>query len=382
MPAKILVVDGDAQVRADLAAGLGQRFPLTLAASAKEALSVLTGSDPVAILLCELDLPDADGVALLAKAREVSPQSVRLAVTHRADFKAAVKTVNLGGAAKLLTKPLTLQAVAAALVEGLQQYQAAARERDAFRETMQGMVKVLVDILGLVNPYAISRSNRIRNRVMLLGRILQVRPAWQLDLAVTLSHMGCVGLPAEIMEKLDSGKDFTPEERQQFESHPLIAAKLLRNIPRMANVAHIILNQHCKVRDNPPLEARILKAVLDLDHLERKGAPWDKALTLMARRPETYDPRVLEALAAHLRQCQAETPRELPLDRVEVGMVLARDLVNADNTKLLLKGQAVSKASLARLSMFAAELGVGGTTLLVVPGGKENCAPSGPRREG
>jgi CheY-like chemotaxis protein len=44
MPAKILVVDGDAQVREDLAAGLGQRFPLTLAATAKEALSALTAA--------------------------------------------------------------------------------------------------------------------------------------------------------------------------------------------------------------------------------------------------------------------------------------------------------------------------------------------------
>ncbi len=377
MPTKILFVDGDAQALEDASANLGQRFPVATAASGKDALQALSSGDHVAIIVCELELPDMDGAALLAKVKELSPQTVRLAVTHRADFKAALKAVNQGGAAKLLTKPLSPQALAVALAEGLQQYQAYVREKEMFRDTLQGTVRVLVDILGLVNPYAISRSKRIRDRAMLLGRMLQVKPTWQLDLAVTLSHVGCVGLPPEIMEKLDSGRDFTPEERKQFETHPLIAAKLLRNISRMAYVAQIILNQHRKAKDNPPMEARILKAVLDLDHLERKGAPWAKALAIMAQRPGTYDPKVLAALEAHLKQCEADTPKEMPLDEVQECMVLARDLVNKDNTKLLLKGQTVTRASLLRLKMFREELHIEGP-LLIAPGHKAACPATEP----
>jgi response regulator RpfG family c-di-GMP phosphodiesterase len=372
MPAKILFVDGDAQALEDISASLGQRFPVVTAASGKDALQAMSSGDQVAILVCEMELPDVDGATLMSKIKELSPQTVRLAVTHRADFKIALKAINQGGAAKLLTKPLSPQALAVALAEGLQQYQAYVREKEMFRDTLQGTVRVLVDILGLVSPYAISRSKRIRDRAMLLGRMLQVKPAWQLDLAVTLSHVGCVGLPPEIMEKLDSGKDFTPEERKQFETHPLIAAKLLRNISRMAYVSQIILNQHRKAKDNPPVEARILKAVLDLDHLERKGAPWAKALAVMAQRPGTYDPKVLEALQAHLRQCEEDVPKEVSLDQLQECMVLAQDLVNKENIKLLLKGQAVTKASLLRLQMFREELGVTGP-LLIAPGHKAVC---------
>lgn len=380
MPAKILFVDGDLQVLEDMFSALGQKFPMATAASAKEALSALANGDPVAIAVCELELPDMDGATLLAKIKELSPSTVRIAVTHRQDFKAALKAINLGGVLRLLTKPLQPQAVAAALGEGLQQYQAYVREKELFKDTLQGTVRVLVDILGLVSPYAISRSKRIRDRAMLLGRSLGVRPAWQLDLAVTLSQIGCVALPPEIIAKLDSGQDFTPEEKQRFDTHPAIAAKLLRNISRMANVAQIILNQNRKASDNPPLEARILKAVLDLDHLERKGAPPAKALAAMRQRPGAYDPKVLDLLEAALKASAEEAGREVALENLEEGMVLAQDLVNKDNTKLLLKGQAVSKASLVRLKMFAAELGVTGP-LLALPRRKAAGAPA-PAAEG
>jgi hypothetical protein len=79
---------------------------------------------------------------------------------------------------------------------------------------------------------------------------------------------------------------------------------------------------------------------------------------------------------------QAETPREVSLDQLAEGMVLARDLVNRDNAKLLLKGQAVSRASLRRLRMFAAELGVDGAALLVTPGHPESCVAPAPQEQG
>lgn len=372
MPARILLVDGDAQVLEDLAAALGQHYPLATAASGQAALKALAGGDPVAVLVCELELPDMDGAALLAKAGELSPPTVRMAVSRRADYKAALRAVNQGGAVKVLSKPLSPQAVAAALAEGLKHYQAHVREKELFRDTLQGTVRVLVDVLGLVSPHAIGRSKRIRDRAMLLGRMLGVKPAWQLDLAVTLSHVGCVALPAQTVAKLENGEEFTPEERRQFDTHPLIAARLLRNISRMATVAQIILHQNRKAGDNPPLESRILKAVLDLDHLERKGAPPAKALAAMRQRQGAYDPKVLDALAAYLRQCSEEAGREVPLEKLEEGMVLARDLLGAEKTKLLLKGQPVSRASLMRLRMFAAELGVNGPAW-VAPGRKEAC---------
>lgn len=373
MPAKILLVDSDAQVLGDLTAALGLHFPLATAASGKAALQAMASGGPVAILVSELELPDMDGAALLAKVGELSPQTVRMAVSHRADYKAALKAVNQGGAVKVLSKPLSPQVVATALTEGLKQYQTYVREKELFRDTLQGMVKVLVDILGLVSPHAIGRSKRIKDRAMLLGRMLGVKPAWQLDLAVTLSHVGCVALPSQIVAKLENGQEFTPEERRQFDIHPRIAARLLHNISRMATVAQIILHQNRKASENPPLESRILKAVLDLDHLERKGAPSAKALAAMRQRQGSYDPKVLDALAAHLKQCSEEAGREVTLAQLEEGMILARDLVGAGDAKLLLKGQAVSKASLLRLRMFAEELGVGGA-VLVAAGRRETCA--------
>ncbi len=381
MPAKILLVDSDAQVLEDLSAALGQHYPLVTAASGKAALQAMAGGDPVAVLVCNLELPDMDGAALLARVGELSPQTVRMAVSPRAEYKLALKAVNQGKAVKVLGRPLTPQSVAAALAEGLTLYQAYVREKELFRDTLQGTVKVLVDILGLVSPHAIGRSKRIKDRAMLLGRMLGAKPAWQLDLAVTLSHVGCVALPKQIVAKLENGEDFTPEERRQFDLHPRIAARLLHNIARMANVAQIILNQNRKASENPPLESRILKAVLDLDHLERKGAPSAKALAAMRQRQGAYDPKVLDALAAYLKQCSEEAGREVPLDQLEEGMVLAQDLLGNDGVKLLLKGQAVSKASLMRLKMFAEELGVAGP-VLVAPGRKDACAaPAAPEED-
>lgn len=74
---------------------------------------------PFAVLVADVRLPgEMDGVALCAKAREVSPKTRRVLLSAHWDSLDAGRAVNEAGASAVLTKPLHLDDIAA-VIDGL-----------------------------------------------------------------------------------------------------------------------------------------------------------------------------------------------------------------------------------------------------------------------
>ena len=106
---------------------------------------------------------------------------------------------------------------------------------------------------------------------------------------------------------------------------PAVGADLLAHIPRIDEVCRIIRYQNRRFDglDSPgdelagediPLGARMLKALADLGHLERKGLSCAAALEQMRGCPGLYDPRILHAIseASWFAPEPPETGREGP----------------------------------------------------------------------
>src|SRR5688572_24202288 len=107
-PLKILVVDDDLAARTalrDLLRGLG--YTVEMAADGLAALELVRESLPD-LIVTDLDMPNMDGMQLLARAREQSSSLPVIVVTSATELETAVAAMR-AGASDYLTKPVDFE---------------------------------------------------------------------------------------------------------------------------------------------------------------------------------------------------------------------------------------------------------------------------------
>jgi response regulator RpfG family c-di-GMP phosphodiesterase len=361
---KILCVDDEANILEAYKRGLRKQFPIETALGAEQALTTLHEHGPYAVIVSDMRMPGMDGIQLLSKVREHSPDTVRIMLTGFADLQTAVEAVNEGNIFRFLTKPCAPQILAKALTAGIEQHRLVKAEKELLGKTLRGAIKVLSDVLSLTNPTAFSHASRVRRLVRKLCQELSVEDGWQYEIAAMLSQIGCVTVPPDTLDRIYHGHLLRPEEVQMLEAHPRVGHDLVANIPRLEGVAEIIQYQQKRfdgsgipsdsvAGQDIPLGARILKVALDYDELEWSGLADIDVLIELRGRPGWYDPEVLKVLQ---HAGGPETPieiREVQLGQLTPMMTLAEDVTTVDGTLVVAKGQEVTASLCQRLKNFA-----------------------------
>lgn len=354
----ILFVGEDDSALQSLPQPLLGNYPLSTSRSYKQALIDLKKIQECGLVIIEHNLDGKDCRKFLKHLKLKYPKAIRLLLTTQGQFSQARKAIDDVETFQLIEKPYPPEILLEIISKSMEQYIRHEKKQKTMRQTLLGSVRAMVDILDMVNPEAMGFSKRIRNRVLNTGRCLGIKPLWQLELAVMLSHIGCVALPAEIILKMDQGIPLTPEEEQMFGMHPNIAATLLKNINKMDPVAKIIKHQHETLNKQQPLGSRIIKVALDVDRLERTGKKDLHTLEDMLQQPGEFDRKVVECMRKQISQTDIQSVKQIDIEELKEGMIMARDLVNNEGAKLLLRGQTVSKASENRLKSFHIALGI------------------------
>jgi response regulator RpfG family c-di-GMP phosphodiesterase len=375
---RILCVDDDPNVLQAYQRALRKRFHLEIALGPEEALDAVVSHGPFAVVVADMRMPGMDGVQLLAKVRKHAPDTVRIMLTGNADQQTAIDAVNEGHIFRFLTKPCPPEVFARALEAGIEQHRLITAERDLLSKTLSGSVKVLTDVLSLANPQAFGRTARVRPLVARLCEALRPQRTWAIEIAAMLSQIGCISIPPETLAKIAKHQPLSPKEAQAYQSHPAAGAQLLAKIPRLEEVAEIVAYQNKRYDGEGfppdrrlgaaiPLGSRILKVALDWDALVSDGLPEDLAIAEMNDREGWYDPIVLEALRALVGIPQAYVIRQVRVDHVPVGAVLADDVRSLGGTMLCAKGQEVTAWVRARLRGYATSVGIAGPIRIFVP---------------
>jgi DNA-binding NtrC family response regulator len=108
--ARILVVDDEPLIRETLAEFLGHEgFAVTVCGAGKDALE-LASTQPFEVALCDVQLPDIDGMELLQRLLKVSTQTFVLLITAYGTVENAVQAFRRG-AHDYLMKPILLEEV-------------------------------------------------------------------------------------------------------------------------------------------------------------------------------------------------------------------------------------------------------------------------------
>jgi response regulator RpfG family c-di-GMP phosphodiesterase len=378
MPAKILFVDDDANILAGFQRHLRKIFDLETALGAKDGLNTINEKGPFSVIVSDLRMPGMDGIQFLSRVRERTPDSIRMMLTGCADMQTAIDAVNQGNIFRFLTKPCESDVLVKALSEGVRQYNLVTAERELLEKTLRGSLKVLSEILELVNPEAFGRASRITHYVREIGNRMRVADIWQLETAASLSQIGCVILPEDALRKLYQGQELTGEESQLFSMHPFIASDLLAHIPRMETVTEIIADQEknfdgsgipmdSRRGEEIPLGARILKVVLDFDTLHVKGVEKSRSVEQMAVKAGLYDPEVLLSLEEVVKSEARFRKAVLKVEELRDDMVISEDVLLRNGRLLVARGYKVNRTLRERLRSFSEKPGIREPVEVLIP---------------
>jgi DNA-binding NtrC family response regulator len=103
MPATILIVDDDADLRQALAAILSPSFAVVEAANGAQALELIRKQRPALVLL-DMSMPGMNGLETLAAAKAAAPNLLVVMLTSRQEIEIAAQALTLG-AREYVTKP-------------------------------------------------------------------------------------------------------------------------------------------------------------------------------------------------------------------------------------------------------------------------------------
>lgn len=110
-PVRILFVDDEERILRSLAMQFRRHYEVLTESDPQRALQRLR-EEPVHVLVSDQRMPQMTGAQLLAEAREIAPNTLRILLTGYSDLDAAVDALNNGGIFRYLTKPWDQQEMA------------------------------------------------------------------------------------------------------------------------------------------------------------------------------------------------------------------------------------------------------------------------------
>lgn len=369
MEPTILFVDDDPNILSAYTRTLRRRFRMTTASGGEEALQIVQTQGPFAVVVSDMRMPGMDGIELLTHVRNFHPDTVRIMLTGNADMGTAIEAVNQGNIFRFLTKPCESEDLATTLDAALKQYQLVTSERELLEKTLKGSIDLLVELLSTLNPIAFGRAQVVAELSRRIAVSARMENPWVVSLAALLSQIGTLTVPETLLDKARSGILLNQAERDVLSRVPEIGSNLLRHIPRLEEVAQIILYMNKNFNgsgypptklfgDQIPLGARILRVASDFqDQLPKKRTRFE-AIKDMRTKLAWYDPAILEhleevVLAVPPASHEVDEPRRMSVAHLRVGHHLAKGIFTTDGVLVVPEGTILRLSHMEKMQNFA-----------------------------
>ncbi|MEJ2591453.1 MAG: response regulator [Candidatus Thiodiazotropha sp.] len=363
----VLMVDDDRNLLDSFRRQFRKRLNLETAASGADGVQAVRDGGPFAVVISDMMMPNMNGIEFLSQVSAIAPNTVRIMLTGNANLQVAIDAVNDGHIFRFLNKPVDAELLYRTICDGIQQYRLITNEKVLLNKTLKGAVDLLADILSMVNPTTFSQSSRIKRHVRTIVKSLSLEDAWHYDLAAMLCQLGYISLPQSLIEKSATGEELTLGERQLYQTHSAVGARLLKHIPRLEIVSSMVERQNDDVGridfqgrlDNTQkaiLGGQILKVAIAFDRLLSQGLSEADAIAQLMDNAREYDPVLVESLEIGSKHQKLEV-LTLPIDELKPGLILDQPVATESGLLLIAKGQVLSQATLLRL-LAAQESGI------------------------
>ena len=371
---KILIIDDDVNLLMTYRRVLGRKFNVEIASGPRDGLTTALSGTEYAVILCDLHMPKVDGLSLLTKVRELSPNTVRLILTGDGNLNQAIEAVNQGIIFRFLCKPCPTEVLIDCLEEALKQYDLCVGGESLMRDTLAGTVKMLSEVFAIRMPETGACVPRIHAVVSQLVVKLHLADAWEFELAASLSQLGIwAGQPSHKrapkktlnLQDMLENKPLNPADKLAHAQPPALAAQLVGAIPRLEGVAQMLgsawktldLHGRYELAEAPRsvIGAQMLRIAADFDRERCSQGCSEAALHVINAKADEYFPEMVSALS-RIVMGDAGACTTKPREHLQSGMVLGEDLITSQGQVLATRGQQITPATQLFLRDYIPEL--------------------------
>lgn len=371
---RILFVDDEPRVLDGIRRALRGAYETEFAEGGAAALA-LVERDEFAVVVTDMKMPGMAGPELLARIREIQPDTVQMVLSGHADLASTVTAVNEGNLFRFLMKPTDRTVLGAALDAALEQHRLRRVERDLLEQTVTGAVDALVDLLALTSPSSARRSSLVRQYVGRITAPTDLADDWQLRVAATVADIGLVAVPDEVVRRSVAGEQLSMQESLMLKRHPGVASRVIAHIPRLDAVAAIVQAQVPGMQTDD-VRALVLQLATEVADGVLRGLPEPHAVAL-AEQTGRYEDWMFAGLHEEPLPVRIiETQPEL----LRAGMVLQNDLCTPSGALIATAGTTVTVAMIERIQNFASGFGVRDPIVVEVHPERDVAVATGHRR--
>lgn len=387
----ILVVDDDESVLGTLRITLRREgYDVTATADPLAALRLLEERE-FAVVLTDQQMPRITGLELLARSRQVRPESTRILMTGVPNLDMVVNAVNQGEIYRFIVKPWIREELLATVENGCQRYALLCRSQRLQAETesaqrtqaeqmariaeqnhqleslnlalsrnLEQSVQLCLKTLDAFCPVLGNQALRVRELCRAMAETLNLpRESRQiLDIAASLHDIGLIGVPRSIIRKWrETPEALTERDWERIRHHPTFGQELVGFAENLQDVGETIRTHHerhdgagypdRRKGDAVPNLARYLAVAVAYATYRREESALD---FVRANSGTAFDPEAVHVLVRSLPLATLpRRRREVLLRELRPGMVLAQGVYSSSGALVVPEGEALSESYIARL---------------------------------
>jgi len=360
VPLKLLVVDDEPHVLKSMERILREHaslFTVQTVANGTDALALISGDKEgeYFCVISDLRMPDMNGIELLDKIRQVNVNIIRILVSGKLTLESTVQAVNQGRVWHVIEKPYEKEEISNIVISAYETFMCSRRKDAMTRETIEGAILILHDLLVLNNPMAYGMTLRIHNIVRHLLPLLPINAKDMADAAARLCYAGCNTIPNTIIKKITLQEELTEDEQALLNTIPELSGKLVSRIPSLNMASEMIARQNKPYSDvrhpSDTLEADIhlggdlLYCAIAFDRWLVRGLKPPKAIEWLRTYEGPYNPDILNVLHMVRFPSHYERGVEISLSDLKNGMRLAQNIHDRRGVLLACVGQEVTPAT-------------------------------------
>lgn len=383
-----------------------EQYRIITANSGLEGLSVID-KEKISLVLSDHRMPGMEGVEFLNEVRQKSPDTIRMMLTGYADMPSVMNAINHGEVYRFITKPWDDEEIRFIVKDALRHYDLIDENRELqalthrqnielkdlnsnledkvaertkevevlYKDLEQNFfdfVRVFMSLLELKSQFLGSHCKRVAALSRRLADKAGLSPDEKLDIEVAslLEDIGTLGFPEKMLRKRESELD--PTEKALLQQHPVLGQTSLQHINKLLPVSLIIRHHHerydgfgypDKLRgESIPAGSRII-AIADLFDVlinpygggERYSV--DRAFLVLEKETgKRFDPLLVGKFNEALHEfshdeIEADT-REIDVDELKEGMLLASEVRTKRGLLLMASGEVIKPAHLDKINNF------------------------------
>ncbi len=404
MRPSILIVDDEPEVLNSLERVLKNDFIIHTFNSAIEALSFFS-LNPTHLVISDMRMPEMAGEDFLAEIRKLNQFTKCCVLTGYADLDEAEKAINEASAVAYFSKPWNNQELKAKLKEltiGLVAIQKQHRkikhlnkskniaqlnmetmgnvimeiiseqeQRHKVLESKELAVRQLLTLLSTLSATFLNdqqgHEHRVAEQAKQLAKIMGLNEKQSVDIYISalLYRIGLLGIDKGLLVKPRSL--YTYDEMRLFQNSFKLSAQYMEIVDILKPSAHIVKYLYEQVEDHKkqtkphqettPLGSKILRVVILFDEIVsglttgNKVIP-DRAMVTIKKYCQSHiDSKVLYHFIEMMNNKEYSFERACSLCELREGMVLAHDVINEGNIKLLVEGAVLTNENINRMKV-------------------------------